>query len=271
MAPSILGDLDDLADSFLRLGKHHVRPLARVLLLSTFIEDGFRMFTQWEDQTAYIKGAWGCGSFLAILFVLFNLVGQLIPAALILIRAKDVHIRIGVFLLASVLVVQTLAYSVLWNAQFFMRNTAVAGSLLLVYAETAMENKNMFAGLPSAGGETKLADILQAGGRVMLVVMFLTMLRFDSAFRIIVEIIEFVMMLGVALGIKSKLCALILVILLFIENVFFNGFWMEHSHSATYDFKKYDFFQTLSVIGGLLMVVACGPGGIAMDERKKAF
>jgi len=43
---SILGDLDDLADSFLRLGKHHVRPLARVLLLSTFIEDGFRMFTQ---------------------------------------------------------------------------------------------------------------------------------------------------------------------------------------------------------------------------------
>ena len=47
------------------------------------------------------------------------------------------------------------------------------------------------------------------------------------------------MMLGVAVGIKSKLCALILVILLFIENMFFNGFWMEHSHSATYDFKKY--------------------------------
>ena len=56
----------------------------------------------------------------------------------------------GRFLLASVLVVQTLAYSVLWNAQFFMRNTAVAGSLLLVYAETAMENKNMYVGLRCA-------------------------------------------------------------------------------------------------------------------------
>lgn len=63
----------------------------------------------------------------------------------------------------------------------FLRNLALGGGLLLLLAESRSEGKSMFAGVPSMG-ESSPKQYMQLGGRVLLVLMFMTLLHFDSNF-----------------------------------------------------------------------------------------
>ncbi|XP_038820791.1 surfeit locus protein 4 [Salvelinus namaycush] len=264
----LMSRAEDVADQFLRVTKQYLPHLARLCLISTFLEDGIRMWFQWNEQKDYIEATWGCGYFLATCFVLLNLTGQLGGCVLILSRNFVQYACFGLF---GVIALQTVAYSILWDIKFLMRNLALGGGLLLLLAESRSEGKSMFAGVPSMG-ESSPKQYMQLGGRVLLVLMFMTLLHFDpSFFSILQNMVGTALIILVAIGFKTKLAALTLVIWLLAINVYFNAFWTVPAYKPMHDFLKYDFFQTTSVIGGLLLVVALGPGGVSMDEKKKEW
>lgn len=76
---------------------------------------------------------------------------------------------------------QTVAYSILWDIQFLLRNLALIGALLLVLAESRVEGRSLFAGVPSLG-ENKPKNVMQLAGRCLLVFMFITLIRFELSF-----------------------------------------------------------------------------------------
>ncbi len=147
----------------------------------------------------------------------------------------------------------------------------MAGGVILLLAESKAEGKSLFAGLPSLGENTP-RTYMQLSGRILLVLMFLTLLRFEmSFFQVVQNMIGTALIVLIAVGFKTKLASLILVAWLTILNFYFNAWWSIPDYKPMRDFLKYDFFQTLSVIGGLLLVVALGPGGYSMDEHKKKW
>merc|ERR1712079_945622 len=145
----------------------------------------------------------------------------------------ELKVEIACGVLFFIVCLQTIAYSILWDMQFLFRNLALVGALLLVLAESRAEG--------------------------------------TSIIQIIQNVVGSVLMVLVTIGYKTKLSAFALTLWLFVLNVYFNAFWTIDYRKPMRDFLKYDFFQTLSVIGGLLMVIALGPGGVSMDEHKKRF
>ncbi len=142
---------------------------------------------------------------------------------------------------------------------------------MLLLAESMGEAKTMFAGVPTMGGNQK-QSYMQLAGRLLVIIMFLTLFSVEfSVLRIVIFLLGSALMVCVAVGYKTKLAALVLVLGLTLMNVIVNSFWLIPANRIMRDFMKYDFFQTLSVIGGLLYVVALGPGGVSLDEHKKEW
>lgn len=257
-----------VAESIIKLSRSFLPTIGRVFLVSTFIEDGIRMWTQWADQRDYISYHWNLPMFLGTLFVIYNLITQLVGSTMVIFRAK---VRIACGILLSVVLVQTLAYNVLWTYHFFFRNLSLIGALALLLTETfETGRKAIFAGVPTLDSHNASINYIQLFGRTTLIFMFITIQHWELSIFYIIEItLASALMFAVVIGWKTKLSALALAAYLFFMNFWINAFWTLDAHSSHRDLYKYDFFQTFSIIGGLLMLISLGPGKVSLDHSRR--
>ncbi|CAG2176908.1 unnamed protein product [Oppiella nova] len=99
-------------------------------------------------------------------------------------------------------------------------------------------------------------------GRILTLLIFVTNLSQDlrdeeNVSLIIRRVIVVVLVAAVTIGYKTKLSALLLVV------------WLTDSNKTLFYIRIKSFFYTLSVIGGLLMIVVLGPGDLSIDNYKK--
>ncbi|KAA0189445.1 Surfeit locus protein 4 [Fasciolopsis buskii] len=87
----------------IRKTRRYLPHFSRLCLVSTFIEDGFRLTTQWSDQIDYIKAVWHAPALLAGLFILINIVTQFVGSGFVLSRFQ---VHAGVFILMATVVLQ---------------------------------------------------------------------------------------------------------------------------------------------------------------------
>jgi len=103
-----------------------------------------------------------------------------------------------------------------------LRNLSLAGGLLLLLVESKPDAKSLFAGLPQIG-DNKPKNYMQFAGRILTIVMFFTLLRWDFTFlHIINNFLGTALILLVAVGYKTKLSASFLIFFLSISNVVAN-------------------------------------------------
>jgi len=289
----ILSELDKVAGDVLKDTRDILIFIGRLLLISTFIEDGFRMWHQRTEHTEYIGNTWNWQTEIATVVVGINLAGQVLGAVMVLFR---ILVTPSVVALTLIVIIQTIVYSIIFDVKFLMRHLAMIGALLLLLAEhkdrrAQQQKKKTIVGLPVLD-EHSPSSGLQFFGRIFLVLLFCTLLHFwgwtaaaenfkndEDALEDLIGIKKEVLndtfglffILLIVAGWKTRLCSLILIIWLGCLNFFVNDFWSHSDTSMMYDFKRYDFFQTLTVIGGLKILIALGPGHYSLDYEKKGI
>ncbi|KAF9366421.1 hypothetical protein BGX34_003042 [Mortierella sp. NVP85] len=260
---------EDVIDQLGQPLKPYIPAIARFLIVVTFLEDALRIITNFGDQIYYLQRyrgfPWGISHF----FLIANVLTMLSCSALVVGRK---HTEYAASALLGVVVTQALGYGLIFDINFFLRNLSVIGGLLMVASDSFTRRRQLFAGLPSITENDK-RTYLQLAGRVLLIFLFIGFVLQGtwSVARAVGAVFGLIACVMIAVGFKAKLSAMFLVLFLSVFNIVVNNFWSTDHAYLQKDFIKYDFFQTLSIMGGLLLLVSIGPGGMSVDEKKKAF
>lgn len=247
--------------------KPHVPQIGRFLIVATFYEDSFRIISQWSEQVYYLWNYRHIPYFLVIISLILVVLTMLISSTLIVIKKHALYASVG---LISVIFIQGLMYGLFVGSNFVLRNFSLIGGLLIAFSDSIVKKKQRFAGLPdiTGGKNTLVKNYILLAGRILLVLLFFT---FAATKSWLTTIITSIGIFAIAFGYKTRFASVLLITILIFYNFSQNSYWGYGISSSKRDYLKYEFFQTLSIIGGLLLVVNTGAGELSLDEKKKDY
>lgn len=258
--------------------KPYLGGIGKLLLLITFIEDSIRIAVQWPTQVRFMNIHRGFPYWASLGLLSFIVITMVVCSGLVLLFSSPTSrhqslSRAGCYGLMLVMATQAYAYGLWMDIVFILRNFSLLGGLVLLMAQNAslkFKKETFFGGLPALLDQSTSA-YLPLAGRVLLTFLFLS-LTFAGEFtwiRLLMAIFSLIAGLMVVAGFKVKSSASLLLAILSISNVLLNNWWSLSDQHPNRDFVKYDFFQTLSIMGGFLLLIQMGPGQLSIDEKAK--
>lgn len=250
--------------------KPYLPGIGRFLVISTFLEDIVRIISQFSVQTRYIWQVRGLPWILTVLFLVLNVALMAVGSFFVLTKRR---LELGVAFLGGVIVSQGLVYGLIFDLRFFGRNLSLVGGLLLVVSDVFANDKNRYIPglLRTDTKDNRQRFIL--GGRVLLVLQFISHL-FRARWTPLQTIVNLASILAcvlVVIGFKARFSASLLAGLLLVQNLATNSYWRLSANNPNRDFLRYEHFQLLSIVGGLILLVNMGAGRLSFDEKRKIY
>lgn len=238
--------------------------IARLLIVATFYEDSIRIVSQWKDQVFYLWNYRHIPYFLVLLFLSLISVTMIISSSMLILRKKIVYATSALII---TVVLQAFVYGLVSGFTFVLRNISVIGGLLIALGDSIVTSKGTFGLLPELHNKTSdMKNFILLTGRILIVVMFVT---FSITKNWITVILTIFGTLLISIGYKTKFASILLLLILFFYNITINNYWFYKKGKR--DFLKYEFYQNLSIMGGLLLTVNTGAGKHSLDEKKKIY
>jgi uncharacterized membrane protein YphA (DoxX/SURF4 family) len=269
-----------------------LKSLAISLTVLTYYEDAWRAVSAWTEQTTYIHTHTGMPYFLACVFLVCIMATQLAsvimvvpPSALV---AKPIVYTSGAVALS--VMAQPFLYNQLSNTDLLTLSFAQLGALGLVFCDAhavawpAPRRGLAFAAYcdePRAPAEAQTATCVpwvQLGSRLLLTtdLIYVFGVRCASALfggaegGAVHAILRDALILAAGvliwLGFKTEPIACVVTLASFVDSLFRFPFWHGGRNA---EFLQFHFFQSMTPVGGLLLLALLGPGKLSMDATTK--
>lgn len=207
--------------------------VCRLLLVSTFIEDGVRILFEMKHQIDFLRHEYYIPSVIAAFLLIANIIISFVAVAFILGRkkiARGQYENQAAYALIGCVIYQQVMYGRhspigSGNVGFFVRNLCLSGSLLLITCQSRLASGRSALPMGLLDGTTDqqtTVSYLQLASRIMLVLLGL---EFVSTLGVVGTCLAIPVIIAVLVGYQLEISGSILLVLYFLHNVLNSAFW----------------------------------------------